>query len=65
MVIFICIKCCGIHRSFGTHISKPRSVDLDIWAPETIALSLEWGNVRANAMWEYRSGDVPRQIPDE
>lgn len=31
MVMFICIRCCGIHRSFGTHISKPRSVDLDIW----------------------------------
>jgi hypothetical protein len=27
--ILICIKCCGIHRGLGTHISKVRSLDLD------------------------------------
>ncbi|KNZ52498.1 uncharacterized protein VP01_3553g2 [Puccinia sorghi] len=27
--ILICINCCGIHRSMGTHISKVRSLDLD------------------------------------
>ncbi|WVF69701.1 hypothetical protein IAT40_004480 [Kwoniella sp. CBS 6097] len=53
MVLFICIRCCGIHRSLGTHISKPRSVDLDIWSPEMIALAREWGNERGNGVWEF------------
>nr|XP_019047066.1 hypothetical protein I302_03673 [Kwoniella bestiolae CBS 10118]OCF25996.1 hypothetical protein I302_03673 [Kwoniella bestiolae CBS 10118] len=52
MVVFICIRCCGIHRSLGTHISKPRSVDLDLWSPEMIALARDWGNERGNEVWE-------------
>ncbi|WRT64682.1 uncharacterized protein IL334_001616 [Kwoniella shivajii] len=52
MVMFICIRCCGIHRSLGTHISKPRSVDLDSWTPEMISLAKDWGNSRCNELWE-------------
>ena len=52
MVMFLCIRCVGIHRGLGTHISKPRSVDLDIWTPESIRLAVEWGNERGNAVWE-------------
>ncbi|WWC86803.1 uncharacterized protein L201_001682 [Kwoniella dendrophila CBS 6074] len=52
MVMFICIRCCGIHRSLGTHISKPRSVDLDLWSPEMILLAKEWGNEKGNQVWE-------------
>lgn len=40
------------HRGLGTHISKPRSVDLDNWAPEAIQLAQDWGNARGNAFWE-------------
>lgn len=37
---FICIRCSGIHRSMGTHISKVKSVDLDMWTPDQMAVSL-------------------------
>jgi len=52
MVMFVCIRCVGVHRSLGTHISKPRSVDLDIWTPDSIVLAQKWGNERGNAVWE-------------
>lgn len=65
MVMFICIRCCGIHRSFGTHISKPRSVDLDIWTQESIALALEWGNERGNMVWEAMLSDGEKRGSEE
>ena len=37
--VFLCIRCSGIHRSMGTHISKVKSVDLDVWTPEQMAVS--------------------------
>ena len=32
--VFLCIRCSGIHRGMGTHISKVKSIDLDSWTPE-------------------------------
>ena len=34
--VLLCIRCSGIHRSMGTHISKVKSVDLDTWTPEQL-----------------------------
>ncbi|CAE7131286.1 unnamed protein product [Rhizoctonia solani] len=50
--VFVCIRCSGIHRSMGTHISKVKSVDLDVWTPEQMASVQKWGNQRANLYWE-------------
>ncbi|KAH9920340.1 uncharacterized protein B0H18DRAFT_1025038 [Fomitopsis serialis] len=36
--VFLCIRCSGIHRSMGTHISKVKSVDLDVWTLEQMAV---------------------------
>lgn len=41
--VFLCIRCSGMHRGMGTHISKVKSVDLDVWTPEQMEVWLqEW-----------------------
>ncbi|MBW0462881.1 hypothetical protein O181_002596 [Austropuccinia psidii MF-1] len=58
---FMCIRCSGIHRSMGVHITRIKSVDLDTWTPEQVENVQRWGNKRANAYWEahLRPGHMP------
>ncbi|KAG0139744.1 hypothetical protein CROQUDRAFT_54288 [Cronartium quercuum f. sp. fusiforme G11] len=58
---FMCIRCSGIHRSMGVHITRIKSIDLDTWTPEQVATVQRWGNRRANAYWEahLRPGHMP------
>ena len=41
---FLCIRCAGLHRKLGTHISKIKSCTLDSWAPEQLQTMMEIGN---------------------
>ena len=56
LAIILCIECSGIHRSLGTHISKVRSLTLDItsFTPDIIELLLLVGNRVANMVWESK-----------
>eukprot|EP01116_Phalansterium_solitarium_P013676 TRINITY_DN31076_c0_g1_i1.p3 TRINITY_DN31076_c0_g1~~TRINITY_DN31076_c0_g1_i1.p3 ORF type:complete len:177 (-),score=35.43 TRINITY_DN31076_c0_g1_i1:215-745(-) len=58
--VFLCIKCAGIHRSFGVDISFVRSTTLDTWRPAQIE-SMKMGGNRRAAEWFDEQG--LRQLP--
>ncbi|KAK4488106.1 hypothetical protein RD792_003852 [Penstemon davidsonii] len=64
--VFICLKCCGVHRSLGTHISKVLSVTLDEWSDDEIDSMVEvGGNASANSIYEaYLPEGVSKPGPD-
>ncbi|TAQ88993.1 hypothetical protein B7494_g2659 [Chlorociboria aeruginascens] len=65
LAIILCIECSGIHRSLGTHISKVRSLTLDInsFTTDIVELLLLVGNRVSNMVWEARLDQALKPTP--
>ena len=64
--VFICIKCAGIHRSIGTHVTKVKSISLDGWEEAQLAVMRRVGNTNGRRIWEATMPEnVRRERPNE
>jgi hypothetical protein len=67
--ILMCLTCSGVHRSLGTHITKVRSLVLDVecWKGELLEFMCSIGNAAFNRVWEIAAGSHilrPNHYPD-
>ncbi|XP_072040365.1 arf-GAP with Rho-GAP domain, ANK repeat and PH domain-containing protein 1-like isoform X2 [Amphiura filiformis] len=65
-VVVVCKQCSGFHRELGVHMSKVRSLKMDVkvWTDDLIQLMLDLGNIRANAYWEASLPREEKPVPD-
>lgn len=50
----LCLECSGIHRAMGVHVSRVRSLTLDVWEPTLLSVMAELGNATVNATFAAR-----------
>ncbi|KAI8390278.1 hypothetical protein BD560DRAFT_380506 [Blakeslea trispora] len=64
--VFLCIRCAGIHRKMGTHISKVKSITMDQWSMEQIEIMRNsGGNTVVNQKINPNPANHPLPITQE
>ncbi|KAH8990770.1 hypothetical protein EDB92DRAFT_721691 [Lactarius akahatsu] len=59
--IFICVNCASIHRKIGTHVSKVKSLTMDVWTKEQVENMRQAGNIKSNQ--QYNPDEVRNPPP--
>ncbi|KAK3067545.1 Protein gts1, partial [Teratosphaeriaceae sp. CCFEE 6253] len=53
--VFLCMRCGGLHRKLGTHVSKVKSLSMDSWSTEQVDNMKKIGNVEGNRRWNPKA----------